>query len=373
MVANHLSHRGAARAKRAVLGPPCWARGILAAMATGSRGVGRSIALMNQKGGVGKTTSAVNIAAGLAGLGRRVLLIDMDPQAHASLHLGVELAPGETGVYDLLLEPTTPLARVAREVRPGLVLLPASTDLAGVETQLASAPDRLTRLRTALSQAREHFDFVIIDCPPSLGLLTLCALAAAREVIIPMQAHFLALQGVGKLLETVAVVNASVLAPIGAAPLRVAGVVLCVHDSVTSHAREVLADLEQFFESARGGTSAYAGARVYRPHVRRNIKLAECPSFGKHVFEYAPWCPGAMDYRQLAEVLSGELDELRAGRAAQPFAPRATSRAAEERPEETSDERPQERPQQRLENRPEVVVTALAEIDRAPSRTPGHA
>jgi chromosome partitioning protein len=138
---------------------------------------------------------------------------------------------------------------------------------------------------------------VLIDCPPSLGLLTLNGLAAAQEVIVPMQAHFLALQGVGKLLETVRLVGHSVNPG-----LLVAGVVLCMHDDNTRHTREVVADLEGFFEGSRGADVPWADAQVFRPAVRRNIKVAESPSFGQTIFEYARWCAGALDYAQLAEA-----------------------------------------------------------------------
>ncbi len=266
----------------------------------------RSVALMNQKGGVGKTTSAVNLAAGVALAGRRVLLIDLDPQAHASLHMGVS-TEGKRTVYDLLLDPSIGLDAAAVEARTNLWLLPAETALAAVETELAGSADRLTRLRTALDAVGDRFEFIFIDCPPSLGLLTLNGLAAVREVFIPMQAHFLALQGVGKLMETVALVGRGVNPR-----LFVTGVVLCQHDTTTTHTREVVADLEAFFEQARGGDTPWRNARVYKPAIRRNIKMAECPSYGKTIFEYAPWCPGAIDYRALAEQIVSEWDALRA-------------------------------------------------------------
>ncbi len=262
----------------------------------------RVLAMMNQKGGVGKTTTTVNLAAAIAEQGRKVLIIDLDPQAHASLHVGVEDDDLPT-VYDLLFEPEMGIDQCRRTVSDNLDIVPAETDLAAVETELAGHSDRNARLAKALADETLGYEFVLLDCPPALGLLTLNALTAAQEVLIPMQAHFLALQGVSKLLETVGLVRDQ-LNPI----LRVAGIVLCMHDSQTSHSKEVVADLERFFESQRSTESAWASARVYRPSIRRNIKLAECPSFGQSIFEYAPWAPGAMDYRKLAETVVAEWD-----------------------------------------------------------------
>lgn len=252
--------------------------------------------MMNQKGGVGKTTTTVNLAAAIAEQGRRALIIDLDPQAHATLHLGVDPNALESSVYDLLIDPSLDPAAAVREARPGLSLIPAEVNLAAAESELADAPDRQRRLARVIDALRPSHEYIFIDCPPSLGLLTLNALAAADEVLIPMQAHFLALQGVGKLLETVRLV-ARTLNP----RLVASGIVLCMHDDNTNHAKEVVADLARFFADASGQDVPWRGARVHRPAIRRNIKLAECPSFGQTIFEYAAWCPGAIDYRKLAE------------------------------------------------------------------------
>ena len=275
------------------------------------RKAARTLALMNQKGGVGKTTTAVNLAAGLARLGQRTLLIDLDPQAHASLHLGVEAdqatrspaSPheqlqndGSLSIYDLLMDPTLDPSQAVRVVSEYLHVIPAETDLAAAESELAPLDDRTDRLRSTLDRLAGTYDLMLLDCPPSLGLLTLNALACADQVLIPMQAHFLALHGVGKLLETVKLLSASVNPT-----LKVMGVVLCSFDAQTSHTREVVADLEGFFNESKGSGEPWDGAKVLEPPIRRNIKLAECPSFGQTIFEYAPGAPGADDYELLAK------------------------------------------------------------------------
>jgi chromosome partitioning protein len=257
----------------------------------------RVVALMNQKGGVGKTTTTVNLGAALAEAGQRVLIIDLDPQAHASLHLGVDPKDGPGTVYDMLLAPDSRVPGIARKTtRERLFVLPAETDLAAAESELGALPDKQQRLSRVVQTLAPHFDVIMLDCPPSLGLLTINALSAADEVLIPMQAHFLALQGVGKLLETVRLVSQR-LNP----RLRVAGVVVCMFDGQTTHAQEVVEDLRQFFASQLTANAPWSGGRVFDPPIRRNIKLAECPSFGQTIFDYAPTAPGAADYRELAK------------------------------------------------------------------------
>ena len=256
----------------------------------------RIAALLNQKGGVGKTTSTVNIGAAIAELGRRVCLIDLDPQGHLSLYLGIDGTTVGRTAYDVFLDPDFPIEDAIVRARPNLDCLPSTVDLAAVESELAGHPTRHRILKDRFAPLLSRYDYVLIDCPPSLGLLTLNALSMAREVIVPMQAQFLAMQGLSKLLETVAIVSRGVNPD-----LRVSGVILCMHETQTAHGKEVVNELDQFFEASKGTGQPWAGAQVFRPAIRRNVKLAESPSFGQTIFDYAPWCPGALDYRTLAE------------------------------------------------------------------------
>jgi chromosome partitioning protein len=259
----------------------------------------RRIAILNQKGGVGKTTTAVNLAAALARAGQRVCVLDLDPQAHATTHLGLEPDGKMPTMYDVLVD-SRPLAEVRRPVEDNLWLVGSDIALAAAEVELAGVVGREVILRDLLEQDREVFDFLLMDCAPSLGVLTLNALAAATEVFIPLQPHYLALHGMGKLLETTALV-AKRINP----GLRVTGIILCLYESHTRLAQEVQEDLEEYLDRARGAAVPWAEARVFASRIRRNIKLAECPSFGKTIFAYAPGCHGAEDYAALArEVLS---------------------------------------------------------------------
>lgn len=264
----------------------------------------RRIAVLNQKGGVGKTTTTVNLAAALAGEGYRTLVLDLDPQAHATLHLG--LLPGRSGpsLYEVLTQ-NLPLAKVRREVAPNLFVCGSHIDLAGAELELLGTVGREVILRDQLDAEPEPFDFVLMDCPPSLSVLTLNALCAAREVLIPLQAHFLALHGLSKLLETIHLVSKRVNRD-----LRVAGVLLCLYDAGTRLGGEVIDDLDRFFsgqQSPASSASPWADARLFRTRIRRNIRLAECPSFGQSIFQYAPSSRGAEDYASLAAEIQGRV------------------------------------------------------------------
>ena len=251
----------------------------------------RRIALMNQKGGVGKTTTTLNLGAALARRGMRVLLVDLDPQANLTVHLDVDPAAIERSIYDVLLG----RAALAEALRPtgtlGLDLVPASVDLAGAEMELVSVVGREQLLRGAVDAlvgppaAADPYDFLLVDCPPSLGLLSVNALTAVREVIVPLQAEFFALQGMARLRDVVALVEKR-LNP----GLSILGILPSMVDSRTTLSREVLAEIRSFF-----------GAAVFGTAIRRNVKLAEASSHGKTVFEYAADSNGAADYAALAE------------------------------------------------------------------------
>ena len=259
----------------------------------------RRIAVINQKGGVGKTTTTVNLAAALAAAGKRVCVLDLDPQAHASTHLGVEPDGSNPSLYDVLVS-NRPLAEVRKPVDENLWLLPSDINLAAAEVELAGIVGREVILREALAADAEVYDYVLMDCGPSLGVLTLNALAAADEVFIPLQPHFLALHGLSKLLETTALVGKRINPG-----LKVGGVVICLYDGSTKLAQEVVSDLRGFLDGSRGANVPWAAAKVFDTKIRRNIKLAECPSFGKSIFGYAPKSPGAADYAALANEVLG--------------------------------------------------------------------
>jgi chromosome partitioning protein len=264
----------------------------------------RSIAVINQKGGVGKTTSSVNLAAALAGSGRRVCVMDLDPQAHASLHLGITAVGEQPSMYEVLCGDAS-VADARRDLSDHLSVVPSNLDLAAAELELAGEVGREMILRDRMGDDQDEFDYVILDCPPSLGVLTVNALVAVHEVFLPLQPHFLALHGLSKLLRTIEVVSRRLNDQ-----LQLTGVMLCMYDSNTRLAAEVSSDIDEFFQASQNGRRFFRGAKFFDTRIRRNIRLAEAPSFGQSIFEYAAHSNGAADYQSLAEEVIAQENRL---------------------------------------------------------------
>lgn len=248
----------------------------------------RVIAVFNHKGGVGKTTTVANLGAALARRGRKVLLLDCDPQANLSVHYGIDLdEPGQT-LYEVLTKDVLMEDAVREVEEENIRILPSSLDLAGADIELATAMGRERIVKDALDtylQSHRDIDYVLFDCPPSIGLLTVNTLTATDEVFVPLQTEFLALRGVGKLVEVVERVRRRLNAN-----LRITGILPTLARTGTLLAREVMEEIDRHF-----------GDRVFRTRIRSNVKLAEAPSHGKSIFAYAPNCAGAVDYAALAE------------------------------------------------------------------------
>jgi len=253
--------------------------------------MGKIIAIVNQKGGVGKTTTAVNLAAYLAHLGRQVLLIDTDPQANATSGLGLDHRALEAGIYESLVGNKPLFEIIKRTVQSGLQIAPATLALAGAGVEMVSLDNREFRLAQVLEEAKKDFDYLIIDGPPSLGLLTVNSLVAADEVLIPIQSEYYALEGLSQLLETISLVQNNLKPSLG-----IMGAVITMFDRRNKLSESVMGELYQYFPN-----------RIFRSVIPRSVKLAEAPSYGRSILHYDPKSKGGRAYEGLArEVMSLE-------------------------------------------------------------------
>ena len=246
--------------------------------------MGKIIAVANQKGGVGKTTTSVNLSAAFAEMGKKVLLIDCDPQGNATSGLGIEKDGLELSIYDALIN-DMPMEEIIIQTRFGLDMVPSVMDLAGAEVELVNLDDKQYRLKKAVELVKNEYDYILIDCPPSLGHVTLNALTAADSVLLPLQCEFYALEGLSQLLSTVQLVQEQLNEN-----LRIEGLVLTMYDSRTNLAEQVVEEVKTHFPDM-----------VYATKIPRNVRLSEAPSFGKPIFAYASSSKGAQAYMSLAE------------------------------------------------------------------------
>lgn len=252
----------------------------------------RIVAFCNQKGGVGKTTSSVNIAASLSEMGYRTLLVDMDPQGNAGSGLGINKYYVERSVYHALIEEATLKSVLRKTACKNLLVAPSNRDLIGAEVELVQAFAREKKLKNVLNSVQNDFDYCLIDCPPSLNLLTVNALTAAEDVVIPVQTEYYALEGISELVHTIELVKKSLNAD-----LRIAGIILTMYDSRNNLANQVVSEVRSYFKE-----------KVFQTIIPRNVKLSESPSHGQPIFLYDPKSKGAETYYQLAQEIHETLD-----------------------------------------------------------------
>ncbi len=253
--------------------------------------MGKVISVSNQKGGVGKTTTTVNVASFLAEMGKRVLIIDIDPQGNAGYGIGVNAEEIETTIYEVLIGEIEIEDAIFKSEVEGLSIIPSNIHLSGAQIDLLDMDGKEFILRDKLKPIRDYYDFIFIDCPPSLGVLTLNSLVAANSVLIPLQTEYYALEGLNQLLRIIAMVQEGLNTE-----LKIEGVVLTMYDSRTNLAQQVVTDVKEYFQD-----------KVFESVIPRNVRLSEAPSFGKPIGLYDKTCPGSQSYEKLAiEVMNND-------------------------------------------------------------------